>query len=76
MSSDYSNINYVFLALGLLNGLLFVTSETVGFLNRHSLRSTSIVEMLLRKMHCLREPNLQEMLDHMQMRRQTPEGMV
>jgi hypothetical protein len=72
MSTDYSNINYVFLALGLINGLLFVTSETIGFLNRHSLRSTSVLEMLLRRMHCLREPSLEEVLEHLHARRADP----
>lgn len=68
--SDYTQINYVFLALGLINGTLFVVSETLGFLNRHSTRASSILEMLGRWMHLLREPTLEEVLDHLQERRQ------
>jgi hypothetical protein len=68
--SDYTQINYVFLALGLINGTLFVLSETLGFLNRHSTRASSVFEQLGRWMHILREPSLEEVLDHLQERRQ------
>lgn len=68
--SDYTQINYVFLALGLINGTLFVLSETLGFLNRHSTRASSVLEQLGRWMHLLREPSLEEVLDHLQERRQ------
>lgn len=68
--SDYTQINYVFLALGLINGTLFVLSETLGFLNRHSTRASSVFEQLGRWMHLLREPSLEEVLDHLQERRQ------
>lgn len=68
--SDYTQINYVFLALGLINGTLFVLSETLGFLNRHSTRASSVLEQLGRWMHILREPSLEEVLDHLQERRQ------
>ena len=68
--SDYTQINYVFLALGLLNGTLFVTSETLGFLNRHSTRASSVLEALGRWLHILREPSLEEVLDHLHERRQ------
>lgn len=68
--SDYTQINYVFLALGLINGLLFVTSETMGFLNRHSTRAASVMELLGRWLHILREPSLEEVLNHLQERRQ------
>ncbi len=66
MSTDLSNINYIFLAVGLLNGVLFVVSETVGFLNKHTLRSKSVLEIVLRKFKCLREPSLDEILAHFQ----------
>jgi hypothetical protein len=68
--SDYTQINYVFLALGLINGTLFVLSETLGFLNRHSTRASSVLEQLGRWLHLLREPSLEEVLDHLQERRQ------
>lgn len=68
--NDYTQINYVFLALGLINGTLFVLSETLGFLNRHSTRASSVFEQLGRWMHLLREPSLEEVLDHLQERRQ------
>ena len=68
--SDYTQINYVFLALGLINGTLFVVSETLGFLNRHSTRASSVLEQLGRWLHLLREPSLEEVLDHLQERRQ------
>ena len=68
--SDYTQINYVVLALGLINGTLFVLSETLGFLNRHSTRASSVLEQLGRWMHLLREPSLEEVLDHLQERRQ------
>lgn len=68
--SDYTQINYVFLALGLINGTLFVMSETMGFLNRHSMRSTSVMELLGRWFKVLREPSLEEVLEHLQERRE------
>jgi hypothetical protein len=68
--SDYNQINYVFLALGLINGTLFVVSETLGFFNRHSTRCTSMLELLGRWFRVLREPNLEEVLNHLQERRQ------
>lgn len=74
--SDYTQINYVFLALGLINGTLFVLSETLGFLNRHSTRASSVLEQLGRWMHLLREPSLEEVLDHLQERRQQASAAV
>ena len=74
--SDYTQINYVFLALGLINGTLFVLSETLGFLNRHSTRASSVFEQLGRWMHLLREPSLEEVLDHLQERRQQASAAV
>jgi hypothetical protein len=68
--SDYTQINYVFLALGLINGTLFVVSETLGFLNRHSTRASSVLEMLGRWLRILREPTLEEVLEHLHERRQ------
>lgn len=69
--SDYSSINYVFLALGLINGTLFVVSETLGFINRHTTRCTSMMELLGRWARLLREPTFEEVLAHLQERRQT-----
>ena len=68
--SDYTQMNYVFLALGLINGTLFVVSETMGFINRHSTRCTSVMELLGRWFKVLREPSLEEVLEHLQERRQ------
>lgn len=68
--SDYTQINYVFLALGLINGTLFVASETMGFINRHSTRCTSVLELIGRWFKVLREPSLEEVLEHLQERRQ------
>lgn len=69
--SDYTQLNYIFLALGLINGTLFVVSETVGFINRHSTRATSILELIGRKLKILREPSLEEVLTHLHERRLT-----
>jgi len=69
--SDYTQINYVFLALGLINGTLFVVSEMLGFLNRHSTRCTSMVELVARWFKVLREPTFEEVLSHLEQRRTT-----
>lgn len=63
-------MNYVFLALGLINGTLFITSETMGFINRHSTRCTSVLELIGRWLKVLREPSLEEVLEHLHERRQ------
>jgi hypothetical protein len=68
--TSYTEINYVFLALGLVNGTLFVVSETIGFLNRHTTRCTSVVELFARWLNIMREPTFEEALEHLEHRRQ------
>jgi hypothetical protein len=69
--SDYTQVNYVFLALGLINGTLFVLSELFGFLNRHNLRSKSFLELIGRWLKILREPSFDEVLEHLKQRRES-----
>jgi hypothetical protein len=68
--NNYTELNYVFLALGLINGTLFVMSEAIGFMNRHTTRCTSLVELAARWLNLVREPTLEEALEHLQARRE------
>jgi len=71
MSSEIaSGVNLVALVFGLVNGTLFIISECLSYFNKHSTRSTSLTELVLRKLRLISEPTLDEVLEHLQSRRE------
>jgi len=69
MDNYYNSINTAILIFGLISGCLFVISEILGTMNKYSSSCTSITEFILKTMHIIREPSLEERLDYLQNQR-------
>jgi hypothetical protein len=68
-NSFYTQVNTVILVLGIVSGILFISSETLGMINRDSSKCKSIIEFILRFVGFVREPTLDERLAYLRSER-------